>query len=200
MRSGIVLAGGKSTRFGGEEKSLKIVKGKRMICRVIDAMQGVVDEIVISVRDERQRDLISPFVNVYPFVFDEVHDIGPLAGIDSCLKKIDGEYVFIAACDMPFINKNAIELLFEKAIGHEAAVPRHENGFIEPLHSVYRRDAALEAVEASMRAGERRIAAPVNRLRDVAYVSDAEMKKADPELETFLNINEAEDMRRMSGP
>ena len=66
MRSGIVLAGGRSTRFGGEEKSLKIVKGKRMICRVIDAMQGIVDEIVISVRDESQRDLIRPFVDGYP--------------------------------------------------------------------------------------------------------------------------------------
>ena len=77
--------------------------------------------------------------------------------------------------------------------------PRHENGLIEPLHSVYRSDAALEAVEASIKAGERRIAAPVKRLKDVAYVSDAEIRKVDPELETFLNINEAEDMRRVSG-
>ena len=199
MRSGIVLAGGRSTRFGGEEKSLKMVKGKRMICRVIDAMQDVADEIVISVRDESQRDLISQFVDSYQFVYDEIHDIGPLAGIDSCLKKINGEYVFIAACDMPFINKKAVELLFESAKGHDAAVPRHENGLIEPLHSVYRRDAALEAVEASIKAGERRIAAPLKRLKDVAYVSDAEIKKVDPELETFLNINEAEDMRRVSG-
>ena len=199
MRSGIVLAGGRSTRFGGEEKSLKIVKGKRMICRVLDAMQGIVDEIVISVRDESQRDMIRPIIDAYPFVYDEITGIGPLAGIDSGLKKIEGEYVFIAACDMPFINKKAVELLFEMAKGHDAAVPRHDNGFMEPLHAVYRRDAALEAVEASIKAGERRISAHVMRMSDVVYVSDAEIKKVDPELDTFRNINEAEDMRRVSG-
>ena len=178
---------------------MKMVKGKRMICRVIDAMQGIVDEIVISVRDESQQDLMRQFIDGHVFVYDEIHDIGPLAGIDSCLKKINGEYVFIAACDMPFINKKAVELLFDRAKGHEAAVPRHENGLIEPLHAVYRRDAALEAVEASIKSGERRVAAPLKRLKDVAYVSDADIEKVDPELETFQNINEAEDMRRVSG-
>jgi molybdopterin-guanine dinucleotide biosynthesis protein A len=44
MRSGLILAGGRSTRFGGGEKSLKLIGGKHMICRVIDALQGVVDE------------------------------------------------------------------------------------------------------------------------------------------------------------
>ncbi|HTX43704.1 MAG TPA: NTP transferase domain-containing protein, partial [Methanocella sp.] len=62
MRSGLILAGGRSTRFGGEEKSLKLVGGKRMICRVIDALSPVVDELIISVRDERQRDLLFPFI------------------------------------------------------------------------------------------------------------------------------------------
>jgi molybdopterin-guanine dinucleotide biosynthesis protein A len=198
MRSGIVLAGGRSTRFGGEEKSLKQVRGKRMICRVIDALQGVVDEIVISVRDEGQRGLIYDFIQGYRFAYDEKHGIGPLAGIVSCLKLIKGDYVFIAACDMPFINKKAVELLFERAEGHDAAVPQHDNGLIEPLHAVYRRGPMLEAVEASLEAGERRISAPLKHLKDVAYVPVADIKKVDPELDTFLNINRAEDMSRVT--
>lgn len=197
MRSGIVLAGGRSTRFGGEEKSLKQVRGKHMICRVIEALQGAVDEIVISVRDERQRDLLYPFISGYDFGYDEVRDIGPLAGVSACLKKVSGDYVFITACDMPFINTKAVDLLFEKAEGHDAAVPRHDSGLIEPLHAVYRRDAMLSAVEASVRAGERRISAPLGNLKDVVYVPVSDIQKVDPELNTFLNINRAEDMSRM---
>lgn len=77
MRSGIVLAGGRSTRFGGREKSLELVEGKRMICRAIDSICGAVDEVIISVRDEQQRDILAPFVSSYRFVFDEAEGLGP---------------------------------------------------------------------------------------------------------------------------
>lgn len=197
MRSGLILAGGRSTRFGGGEKSLKLVGGKRMICRVVDALSGAVDELVISVRDEQQKDRLFPFISGYYFAYDEVQGIGPLSGIYSGLKRLKGDYVVIAACDMPLINTAAIKLLFEKARGHDAAVPGHAGGFIEPLHAVYRREAMLKAVKESIAAGESKISAPLKRLKDVVYVSDEDIKKVDPDLDTFLNINRAEDMERI---
>jgi molybdopterin-guanine dinucleotide biosynthesis protein A len=176
MRSGIILAGGRSTRFGGGEKSLRPVGGRPMICRVRDALDGVVDELVVSVRDEGQRDLVAPLVPGLTFVYDEVRDIGPLA------------------CDMPFLSGKAIGILFERAEGHDAAVPVQENGFLEPLHAVYRREPMLRAVETSMGRNESRISAPLSHLEDVAYVPVEELEKADPGLRTFLNVNRAEDM------
>ncbi len=203
MRSAIILAGGRSTRFGGEEKSLKLVDGKRMICRVIDALGPIVDEIVISVRDERQRDLLYPFISGYEFVYDESQGLGPLSGVRSGLARAKGEYVFVVACDMPLLSPAAIDLLFKKAEGHDAAVPRHSDGLIEPLHSAYKKGPMLEAVSESIAAGERKISAPLKRLRDVVYVSDEEIKRVDRELDTFINVNRVEDMeriRRKNGP
>jgi molybdopterin-guanine dinucleotide biosynthesis protein A len=197
MRSGLILAGGRSTRFGGEEKSLKLIGGKRMICRVIDALDCTVDELIISVRDERQQDLLYPFISGYEFVYDEVRGIGPLSGVYAGLGRAKGDYVAIVACDMPLINKAAIELLFKKAEGHEAAVPRHPDGLIEPLHAVYKREPMLRAVKECIGAGERKISAPLRRLEDVVYVPDAEIKKVDRDLDTFLNVNRAEDMERI---
>lgn len=195
MKSGIILAGGRSTRFGGEEKSLKPVNGKPMICSVIGALSGVVDEIVLSVRDERQRDLVYPFIkDDMAFVYDEVQGIGPLSGIYSCLKHVHGDYVVIVACDMPFINKNAVDMLFNEAIGHDAAVPQRENGFLEPLHAVYRRESMIRAVRESLDSGEHRIASPLKHMADVVYVPVERITKVDRELKTFLNINRAEDM------
>jgi molybdenum cofactor guanylyltransferase len=197
MRSAIILAGGRSTRFGGGEKSLRLVGGKRMICRVIEALCPVVDELIISVRGEVQRDLLFPFISGQEFVYDEVEGIGPLSGVHSGLRRARGDYVVIAACDMPLINTAAIALLFETARGHDAAVPRHDGGFIEPLHAVYRREAMLEAVTESIRAGESKISAPLRRLKDVVYVPESEFRNVDPELDTFLNVNKAEDMEKI---
>jgi len=197
MRSGLILAGGRSTRFGGGEKSLRIVGGKRMICRVVDALCPITDELVISVRDERQKDLLYPFISCYDFVYDEIKDIGPLSGIYAGLQRVKGYYVVVVACDMPLINTAAIELLFKKAKDHDAAVPAHADGFIEPLHAVYRREPMLNAVKQSIDAGESKISAPLKMLKDVVYVPDEDIKKVDPELDTFLNVNRAEDMDRI---
>ncbi|HEY3272465.1 MAG TPA: molybdenum cofactor guanylyltransferase [Methanocella sp.] len=201
MRSGIILAGGRSTRFGGGEKSLRAVDGKPMICRVREALLPEVDELVVSVRDERQRDLVFPFLSEgnHTFAYDRLRDIGPLAGVLESLKAARGEYVFIAACDMPFINSRAIDFLFEKARGHDAAVPVGPNDFLEPLHAVYRRESMIKAVEESLRLGEHRIASPLRHLKDVVYVPFEEIKAVDPELKTFRNINRAEDMPNSSG-
>ncbi|OPY28241.1 MAG: molybdopterin-guanine dinucleotide biosynthesis protein MobA [Methanocella sp. PtaU1.Bin125] len=196
MRSGIILAGGRSTRFGGGEKSLRPVNGRPMICHVREAIAPLVDEIIVSVRDEEQRNRVFPYLidghNV--FVYDELRDIGPLAGVLPSLKAARGEYVVIVACDMPLVNTRVIELLFEKAKGHEAAVPVGNDGFIEPLHAVYRREPMVRAVETAVSKGERRIAAPLKHLRDVVYVTSDEIRIIDPELKTFLNVNRAEDL------
>lgn len=166
-----------------------------MICRVRGSLDGIVDEIIVSVRDERQRDSVFPYIkDTQTFIYDELSNIGPLAGIHSCLKSARGEYVFIVACDMPYVNKQAIEMLFMMAEGHDAAVPARENGLIEPLHAVYRRKPMLEAVEASIEKGERRISSPLSYLKDVVYVPVERIASVDPGLKTFLNINSARDM------
>lgn len=198
MRSGLVLAGGRSSRFGGEEKSLKVVGGKRMICRVIDALRPVTDELVVSARDAGQRDLLIPFIGDLGVVYDRVRGIGPISGLLAGLERLEGEYVVVVACDMPLISPAAVRLLFEMAAGHDAAVPRHESGYIEPLHAVYRRAPMLEAVRESVAAGERNLSAPVGRLKDVVFVPDGAMRAVDPGLDTFLNVNRAEDLELVS--
>jgi molybdopterin-guanine dinucleotide biosynthesis protein A len=50
---------------------------------------------------------------------------------------------------------------------------------------------------ASVEAGERKISAPLRHLKDVVYVPDEDIKKVDGELDTFLNVNRAEDMERI---
>jgi molybdopterin-guanine dinucleotide biosynthesis protein A len=167
-----------------------------MICHVREAIKPLVDELIVSVRDEQQRNRVFPYLpdGSNTFVYDELRDIGPLAGILPALRAARGEYVVIVACDMPFISTRAIELLFASAKGHDAAVPAGDDGFLAPLHAVNRREPMIRPVEESVRKGERRIAAPLKYLGDVVYVPAAEIRKVDPGLNTFLNVNRAEDL------
>ena len=89
-------------------------------------------------------------------------------------------------------------MLFERSEGHDAAVPRHENGYVEPLHAVYKKEPMFRAVKSSLEAGESKISAPLKKLKDVVYVSDDIIRTVSPGLETFLNVNSVEDMEKIS--
>lgn len=105
----------------------------------------------------------------------------------------------VVACDMPYVSTAAIELLFHRAEGHDAAVPRHDKGLVEPLHAVYRRASMLDAIAASMNAGESRVSALLHRLNDVVYVPVEEIKRVSPGRNTFMNVNRAVDMEGING-
>jgi molybdopterin-guanine dinucleotide biosynthesis protein A len=196
-RSSIVLAGGRGKRLNNLEKALIPLKGSTMIEQIIKVINPLVDEIVISVRDERQQTLIQPYVEDRTIVVDQYHNTGPLAGIMEGLSIVHGEYTFIAACDMPYLNAGVVELLFECSGGHDAALPVGERGIFEPLHAVYRSRLMLVETEKIIKKNERFILAPIFKLKDVVIVDIAKIRQIDPGLRTFININTPEDIEKL---
>ncbi len=195
----LILAGGMGSRMGYREKALIDVNGRPLIMFVIEALEKVVDRIIISVRDREQGDLFksgNPDLQGYPYAYDACRGRGPLAGILSGLLACEEEYCFIAACDMPFINPNVVELLFRKSDGFEAAIPRWEDGSLEPLHAVYRCDPMIRETRKAFENDETIILAPIYRLK-VNYVRIGEIKKIDNDLKTFMNVNTSEDIRQI---
>lgn len=196
-RSALILAGGRGKRLGNREKALIPFKGRPIIEHTIEVLEDIVDEIVISVRDTEQKEALTEHVDKRPMVVDRYEDAGPLAGILEGFKAAKGEYVFVTACDMPFLNTDVVKMLFEFAQGHDAALPIWENGRYEPLHAVYRREPMVLQTEKAIERGDRFVLAPVFKLDDVVSVEMDEIKKIDPRLRTFLNINTPEDMKML---
>ncbi|AKB48123.1 Molybdopterin-guanine dinucleotide biosynthesis protein [Methanosarcina sp. Kolksee] len=201
LRSAIVLAGGRGRRMGTVEKALLEFEGKTIIERLLESLFRVVDEVILSFRDKKQEEKFRPVFEKFPareirFCFDTLEDAGPLEGIRAGLLESRGEYSFVCAGDMPFVNSNVVDLLFEKANGHDAALPKREDEKFEPLHAVYSKKMIPE-IEKAFENGRCSVLTPVFEMKDVVFVEVSEIREIDPELRTLANINTADEMQRI---
>jgi len=195
--SAIILAGGRGKRMGYREKAMMVINGQPLITYVIKSLENVVDEIIISVRDKAQGELLDPILQGYTYAYDEFENKGPLSGILGGLTLCRNEFCFIAACDMPFINEDVVKMLFRLSEAHEAVIPRWKDNFLEPLHAVYRCRSMIRESRKAIELGENTILAPIDRIK-VNYMDIETIRKIDPELRTFININTPEDMERIT--
>ncbi|MDD4567624.1 putative molybdenum cofactor guanylyltransferase [Methanoculleus chikugoensis] len=189
MRSAIVLVGGAARRAGGREKYFFTFRGKTFIDRLIDALEEAVDEIVVVARDPGQCERFGHIGNIR-CIADVRQGLGPIGGLHAGALAVHGEYVFVAACDMPCINPGVVRLLFDTAVGCDAAIPSWNADMLEPLHAVYRRSALLDYLEEHESLSLRAMIWSL----DTRYVPVEKIREIDPNLLTFTNINNLEDL------
>jgi molybdopterin-guanine dinucleotide biosynthesis protein A len=192
MRSAVILAGGVGSRLG-KEKSLIEFGGRPLIQWSVEKLALLVEDVVVVARGPEQAGLLEDLIPDASIACDSVSGYGPVAGLAAGMELARNEYVLAIGCDLPFLNADVVNILFEQARGWDAAVPMRENGMIEPLHSVYKRDALHSACQNAIEHGERKIRLPLSMLR-VKYVAVELLKNPDPELLTFFNLNTREDL------
>ncbi len=195
-RSAIILAGGSSSRFG-EDKGLLKIENKPLLSHVVDAVKGLVEEVVVVTRSNERVNLYGKIVpsNVR-FVVDFYESKGPLIGALTGFKAAKGKYSLLLAFDAPFVSRDVASLLFDLCVGKSAAIPRWPNCQIEPLHAVYQTKLALEAAEKAIAESALDMRAMINKLHGVRYISTLVIEQLDPELRTFFNVNTPLDFRK----
>jgi molybdopterin-guanine dinucleotide biosynthesis protein A len=171
----VVLAGGQGTRLGGVNKALLEIGGQRVIDRLLAALRPLGTPIILVVNDDSLLGLPDTVV---------VRDIEPRAGALMAVA---------TACDMPFVSTALLRALLALAAEVDAVVPVIGEQ-PEPLHAVYR-PSCLPAIEAALAAGRKRLLAFFDAVR-VRYVAEAELRRWDPELRSFLNVNWPDDLAR----
>ncbi|WP_435194173.1 molybdenum cofactor guanylyltransferase [Natronomonas sp. EA1] len=197
MPTGVIIAGGRSTRFGEADKAVAPLAGVPMIRRVADRLVPLVDAIVINGRPDQREAIEAALADLslpVSYAPDETPDEGPMAGIGTGLRAVDTEYAVVVACDMPFLDRGVVELLFERAAGHDAAVPKLDDGWYQTTQAVYRADAMADACERAVARGDRKILAPLEEL-DWVVISEAELESAGS-LESFRNLNTQAEFER----
>ncbi|UCF07594.1 MAG: molybdenum cofactor guanylyltransferase [Thermoplasmata archaeon] len=196
MRSAVVLCGGKSSRMG-VDKAMLVLNGKPLFCHVLESIAQVVEEIVLSVSFIGQ--VKESFITdrKAKMVLDEEPGSGPMGGLLSGLKAVRNDYVAVAPVDAPLIKPELYNLLFERAKGHDGAVPRI-GPYWEPLVAVYRKRTMISAIESAVARKRLDIRGTYAKL-DIVEVERGNIEVFDPQLLSFTNINTKEDLKRLSG-
>jgi molybdopterin-guanine dinucleotide biosynthesis protein A len=179
--TGIVLAGGLSTRYG-TDKALVEIHGVPLIEWVAGAMAAIFRQVIlITNTPKRYR-----FLNL-PMHEDLLKGIGPLGGIYTGLKLMEGRAGFVAACDMPFLNADLVRHMVGIRGDFDAVVPKMD-WKIEALHALYSR-SCLPAIEGLIDARQYQIFKFFSHI-DVRYINEDEIRVYDPDLRSFYNVND----------
>jgi len=185
-----VQAGGASSRMG-EDKALKPFLGLPLIQRVVDRLQPIADELIVTTN--RPDDYLFLNLRLIP---DLKPGRGALGGLYTAIASATHPIVAVAACDMPFASAKLIEAMVNLLVEHEAdvVIAKTENGY-EPLHAVYRRETCLPAIESAIDADLWKVIAWFPQVK-VHVLTLEEVKSNDPQMLAFWNVNTPEEFAK----
>lgn len=195
MRTGVIVAGGRSRRFEGRDKALAEVAGEPIVRRVADRVGEVVDELVVNCRAEQVAPLRNALCETQHdprFAIDDVPDRGPVAGMAAGLRTASAPVAIVTACDMPALDTNFLDSLFDDARGHAGAVPTF-GGHKQPLCAVYCADLTISACHAALSSDSDGFTGVLNRL-DPVVVPETEVRRRT-DAATFRNANTRSELR-----
>jgi molybdenum cofactor guanylyltransferase len=181
----LLLAGGTSSRVGlNKDKGQMKLMGINLIDRVISnitSIEGLLEKDIIIVGPKKK----------YPQFERVVEDVypgkGPLGGIFSGLQASDTFYNLVIGCDMPFIKGKLVQYMIQNTDNHDIIIPTYGQGLFEPLCAIYSKNC-LEIMRKNIKEGNLavRYIFPFLKIR---LIEEEEIKKYDPGLYSFFNIN-----------
>ena len=186
--TGIILAGGKNLRMG-KNKAFLEVNGERIIDRTKTLFLEIFDEVLLVANS------LPDYLGLnLRMVADLYAGKGALGGIYTGLFHASHSHAFVAACDMPFLNKDLIRHLIDLSPGYDIVIPKTQDGW-QPLHAIYSQKC-LPFMEDLIRKDNLKIIDFFHRVKK-REVPTEEILPLDPNLVSFLNVNTPEELARI---
>lgn len=181
--TGVVLAGGRSKRMGGEDKGLLLFKNKPLVGYSINTLKDHVQHLLISAN--RNIDIYEKYAQV---ISDSLENYqGPLAGVLSAMTVASTPHLLVLPCDTPFVNNKLIERLILTMSQNQADVCVADDGDrIQPTCAIIKVDLQDDLKEFLNR-GDRKFE---------LWIKQNKYIKADCSdlAEQFVNFNRPEDL------
>ncbi len=182
--AGLILAGGRAQRMGGQDKGLLQLNNHAMIEYVIAALSTQVATLMINAN----RNIQAYQQFGHPVIADQLTDFqGPLAGMVSAMQACQYDYIAIAPCDGPFISTDYVARLHaaRSATGSKISVA-HDGQRLQPVYALL--DTSLSnSLLAYLATGERKI----DHWYQQAGYCEADFADAT---ELFVNINTPQEL------
>ena len=185
--TGILLAGGKSRRMGEDKRHL-VVGEQTLLERGLAVLHSIFQEVLVVIAQD------SPPLGVDASVVrDLVPDCGSLGGLYSGLMQATTPWVFVVACDMPFLNQAAIAQFTSRRTTADIVMAKLD-ARLQPMHAIYSKQC-LPVLEQMIRARQLKIQEMVSQssLR-IRYVTEADLLTIDPSGRSFYNVNTLADL------
>jgi len=192
--SAILLCGGRSTRMG-RDKGLIEWEGQPAVVRTARLLRGLFPEVLaVTGPSRRYVELLEPLG--VAVLADRIGGLGPLGGLYTGLSASTAEYSLAVACDMPRLRPELISLLVGEIDPEVWAVVPQVRGSLEPLLAIYSR-RCLPKLEELI--DQRRLKLQeLCQLLPRKVIPEERLREADPELESFLNLNRPGDLSALS--
>jgi len=188
LRTSVVLAGGKSRRFG-QNKALYQFNETTIIGHIISTLQNVSDEIIIVSNDnELYKGFGLRIIEDLPLF----KGFGPLAGLYSALNAIKNCRLFLLACDMPLVDPTLIDYLWNISTDKPAVVPFYNNK-LQPLFAIYNK-SLLDIIEKNLNQGKYSMNNFISGI-DYYMLKEKEVEDNCKVGNPFYNINTMDDFK-----
>jgi molybdopterin-guanine dinucleotide biosynthesis protein A len=156
----VILAGGRARRF--PDKLEALIDGEPLLARVYRNLRGVAPIVIAA------RATFSPSLDAVldcPIIVDRWPERGPLGGLLSACASLPARRIFAVAGDAPHVTPDVLHALVRAWEDRdEAAVPECD-GRLQPLVSLYDREALLREARQVLDWGNSSMHALVDRLR-----------------------------------
>ena len=186
--TGAILAGGSSRRMGTNKAFIRI-DGSTVIERSVKLFREAFDDIFIVANDVLLYEGLDARV-----VSDLIKGAGSLGGIYTAVFHSRDKSVFVAACDMPSLDLEAVRRTAGTPLGgFDAAVP-FIGGRYHPMHAVYSRKC-LKPIKAMIEDGNLRVTDLLERIRVKRLTED--YFRGLPIESSVENVNTRDDLKRI---
>lgn len=189
MRPAVILAGGRSRRFGSH-KALAPLDGRPMIAAVVDRLVVAGFAPIIA----GPASLFAAFG--HPVIEDADPFGGPLVALAHLWRRLPYERLLLVPCDMPRLAPDLLTAMWEMSAPYDLVATRGPKG-PSPMPAVYTR-ATAEVAHAALRAGRRDLRVLMDGPLSCKLFGPAEMAKHDPTGASLTNVNYAHDLPRGS--
>ena len=150
--AGLVLAGGRSVRFGGE-KAVAMFEGRPLLLSAAERLRSICDSVGASVRRGTEAEALAKSMEL-PTIYDAPGDAqGPLAGVKAGLiwaEARGARLLAVSPCDAPLLPDDLYVRLLENADGGAAMAETSEGR--QPLCALWP-VTALPAVAEALSGG-----------------------------------------------
>jgi molybdopterin-guanine dinucleotide biosynthesis protein A len=186
--TGVLLAGGKSRRMG-EDKRFLLVGEQTLLDRGLAVLRSIFQEVLVVIaQDSLPLNVVNARV-----VRDLLPNCGSLGGVYTGLKEATTPYIFVAACDMPFLNPSVIAEFTSRRATVDIVMATLATQ-LHPMHALYGK-GCLTAMEQMLVSGQLKIQdLALNPSLRVQQITEEDVRSTDPAWRSFHNVNTPADL------